>query len=174
MGISMYSTPAFLQASISSASMGLEASEIWVSPWQKASKPSLVPAPPTSMRASGFSSRNSSAVAWVIGCTVLQPSITISPETVPPPPPPWPPAALPPQAARTNDSTKTDAMVNSLERAILLNTYAPFVPSRLTHHEFKVPDRKIRDRLTRLSGRDDRAQPQGCSCSYVNVALNLG
>ena len=170
----MNSTPFSSHTGTSSAtSIGLEASEIWVSPWQKASNPSLVPAPPTSMRASGFTSRNSSAAAWVIGCTVLEPSTLILPETFPPPPP-WLPPALPPQAARTNDRAKTDIMVNSLERAILLNTYAPFVPSRLLHHECKVPDRKIRDRLTRLPGRDDRAQPQGCSCSYVNSALNLG
>ncbi len=64
----MNSTPFSSQIGNSSAtSIGLEASEIWVSPWQNASKPSLVPAPPTSMRASGFSSRNSSAAAWVIG-----------------------------------------------------------------------------------------------------------
>src|SRR5215212_6009107 len=101
----MYSTPAFLQASISSASIGLEASEIWVSPWQKAWKPSLVPAPPTSMRASGFSCRKSSAAAWVIGYTVLDPSMRISPETGSPPPPCCPLA--PPQPARTSDSAIT-------------------------------------------------------------------
>src|SRR5918993_2427562 len=149
----MNSTPFSLQTSNSSASIGLEASEIWVSPWQKASNPSLVPAPPTSMRASGFSSRNSSAAAWVIGCTVLEPSMLILPETFPPPPP-WLPPALPPQATRTNDRAKTDIMVIILERAILPNSHAPFAPSQLTYHECKILDRKIRDRLSRLPGRD--------------------
>src|SRR5215203_3729074 len=118
----MYSTPAFLQACISSASIGLEASEIWVSPLQKASKPSLVPAPPTSMRASGYSSRKSSAAAWVIGKTVLEPSILMLPETASPPDPPL--AA--PQAARASDNPNTRHKPTSdLGRAILLNPYAP-------------------------------------------------
>src|ERR687891_622419 len=117
----MYSTPFSLQTGISSAtSIGLEASEIWVSPWQKASNPSLVPAPPTSIFASGYSSLNNSAAACVIGCTVLEPSMLIVPETCPPLP--SPPPALPPQAVKTNDSATTDITVNSLERAILLNT----------------------------------------------------
>ena len=48
----MNSTPFSLHTGTSSAtSIGLEASEICVSPLQNASKPSLVPAPPTSMRA---------------------------------------------------------------------------------------------------------------------------
>src|SRR5215207_2741098 len=154
----MNSTPFSSHTGTSSAtSIGLEASEIWVSPWQNASKPSLVPAPPTSMRASGYSDRNSSAAAWVIGCTVLEPSILILPETASPPP--WSPPALLPQAATINDSAKTDITANSLERAILLNTYAPFAPSRLTHHECRIPDRKTRYRLTRLPGREKRAQP---------------
>src|ERR687898_23007 len=118
-----------LQTSNSSASIGLEASEIWVSPWQKASKPSLVPAPPTSMRASGFSSRNSSAAAWVIGCTVLEPSTLILPETFPPPPP-WLPPALPPQAARTTDKARRPAI--TIIREIPLNPYAPLVELRNT------------------------------------------
>ena len=44
----------------------------------------------------------------------------IVPETCPPLP--SPPPALPPQAVKTNDSATTDITVNSLERAILLNT----------------------------------------------------
>jgi hypothetical protein len=55
--------------------------------------------------------------------------------------PPWLPPALP-QAAPKDDNARTDIMVNSLERAILTNTYAPFAPTRLTHHECKIPDRK--------------------------------
>src|SRR5918998_241442 len=125
----MYSTPFSLQTGISSAgSMGLEASEIWVSPWQNASKPSLVPAPPTSILASGFSSLNNSAAACVIGCTVLEPSILMVPETCPPPPlPPSPPPALP-QAARLSESPSTRHKLNSnFGRALILNPCTPFV-----------------------------------------------
>src|ERR687890_396358 len=125
----MYSTPFSLHTGTSSAtSIGLEASEIWVSPWQKASKPSLVPEPPTLMRASGFSWRNNSAAACVIGCTVLDPSMRISPETGSPPL--CCPLAPLPQPARTRASTTTrPATTNDLERPIILNPYSPFAPT---------------------------------------------
>src|SRR5687768_14902456 len=121
----MNSTPFSSQTGTSSAtSIGLEASEIWVSPWQKASKPSLVPAPPTSMRASGYSSLNNSAAAWVIGCTVLEPSMLMLSETSPPPSL----APLPPQAAITSDNIRRrPAATGNLERPILLNPSAPFL-----------------------------------------------
>src|SRR5918997_7010227 len=133
----MNSTPFSSQTCNSSAtSIGLEASEICVSPWQNASKPSLVPAPPTSMRASGFSSRNNSAAAWVIGCTVLEPSTRMLPETLsPPPPPPWLPPALPPQAATTTDKARRPA--TTIKREIPLNPYAPFVEPRKTTADFQ-------------------------------------
>src|SRR5918994_4828406 len=119
----MYSTPFSLHTGTSSAtSMGLEASEIWVSPWQKASKPSLVPAPPTSMRASGFSCRKSSAAAWVIGCTVLEPSMLMLPETAPPP---WPPALLPHEARNNDNPNRSNRPTSHLGRAIPLNPYTP-------------------------------------------------
>src|SRR5215213_9426074 len=127
MGISMYSTPFSLHTGTSSAwSMGLEASEIWVSPLQKASKPSLVPAPPTSMRASGFSSRKSSAAAWVSGKTVLEPSILMLPETAPLPF--CCPLAPAPQPDSTSDSAIVrPATTNDFERPVLLNPYTPSV-----------------------------------------------
>ena len=77
-GISMNSMPASSQAGTSSSwSIGREASEIWVSPEQNASNPSSVPAPPTVIYTFGFSCVNSSATAWVIGSTVLEPSMAI-------------------------------------------------------------------------------------------------
>src|SRR3712207_7131500 len=134
-GISIKSTPFSSHTGTSSAtSIGLEASEISVSPLQNASKPSLVPEPPTLMRASGFSSRNNSAAACVIGCTVLDPSMRISPETSSPPLLPFCcPLAPPPQPARTSDSAITrPATTNDLQRPVLLKPYTPFVPHRNT------------------------------------------
>src|SRR5215203_1947585 len=153
----MYSTPAFLQASNSSASMGLEASEIWVSPWQKASKPSLVPAPPTSIRASGFSSLKSSAAAWVIGYTVLDPSTRILPVAASPSLPP-----APPHATRPNDNPNTKHKPTSnLGRPIPLNPLRSLLPDNI-------------DCSIQLTGHDDRAKQPGFSCSYVNSMLNMG
>src|SRR4028118_1610428 len=107
-GISINSTPFSSHTGTSSAtSIGLEASEIWVSPLQNASKPSLVPEPPMLILASGFCSLNNSAAACVIGCTVLEPSTAISPETGSPPP--WPPPPPPPQAATPRDPARPNA-----------------------------------------------------------------
>src|SRR5215218_3924393 len=131
----MYSTPPSSQACCSSGSMGREASEIWVSPAQNASKPSPVPAPPTVICTSGFS--------WAIGCTVLEPSIEIWPETFPPP---CSAPAPPPQAARTSDSASRRAdTTGSLKPAVLLNPYTPFV-ERQNHLSFQGP----------MIGQDDR------------------
>src|SRR3712207_5889043 len=122
----MNSTPFSSHTGNSSAtSIGLEASEIWVSPWQKASKPSLVPAPPTSIFASGFSSLNNSAAACVIGCTVLEPSMLMLPETASPPP--WPPALLPHTAIKKDNPIRKHRPTSDLGRAIPLNPYTPFV-----------------------------------------------
>ena len=153
----MNSTPFSSHTGTSSAtSIGLEASEICVSPLQNASKPSLVPAPPTSMRASGFCSRNSSAAAWVIGCTVLEPSMLMFPETASPP-------SLhrcPPQAAITNVSARRrPTATGNLERAILLNPFAPFFAPLITGRP--------------LTGHDNRASRPRRSFSSVNSTLNL-
>ena len=51
-----------------------------VSPAQNFSNPPLVPAAPTVMLTSGFSSLNSSAAASANGCTVDEPSMVIEPE----------------------------------------------------------------------------------------------
>ena len=59
----MYSIPPSLQAVSSSGSIGREASEMSVSPAQNFSKPPEVPAAPTVMLTSGFSSPKSSAAA---------------------------------------------------------------------------------------------------------------
>src|SRR5918999_680736 len=94
----MYSTPFSLQTGISSAgSMGLEASEIWVSPWQNASKPSLVPA------------------------------ILIVPETSPPPLPPSPPPALPQAARPSESPNTRHQLNSNFGRALSLNPCTPFV-----------------------------------------------
>ena len=60
------------------------------------------------------------------GCTVLEPSILMLPETSSPPPslPPLPP----PQATRASDNIKrSPAATGNLERAIPLNPYTPFL-----------------------------------------------
>ncbi len=64
----MYSIPSFSQSGTSSfSSIGREASEMSVSPAQNFSKPPPVPAAPTVMSTSGFSSLNSSAAASANG-----------------------------------------------------------------------------------------------------------
>src|SRR5215207_5578331 len=120
---SINSTPLDSQFCCSSSLIGLEASAIWVSPLQNAWKPSPVPAPPTVICTSRFCWLNASAAAWVIGCTVLEPSTAIWPEAPPPfsafvsssfcPPPP-------PQPARTKARARRNAPINSLERTDLL------------------------------------------------------
>src|SRR5215204_5761641 len=111
-----------LQAESSSVSMGREASEIWVLPSQKASKPSLVPAPPISNLTSGSSWPNNSEATCVMGCTVLEPSTA----TVPVSPPLSPPLA-PPHAETSNDNpNRKHDPTNNLGRAIPLNPYTPF------------------------------------------------
>src|SRR5919107_6117054 len=124
--------------------MGLEASEIWVSPLQNASKPSPVPDPPTVIRTSGFCRLNPSAVAWVIGNTVLEPSIAICPELPPPPPAacvsppvsssfcPPPPPPPPPQPARImSESARRPARISGFRHVNFFNFP---LPSRLLHH----------------------------------------
>src|ERR671922_100912 len=88
------------QASISSCSIGREASEMSVSPLQNSSKPSPVPGPSTVMLTSGFSSTNSSATSEEMGSTVEDPEMKMSPVSSEfPDPPPSPP---PPQAAASD------------------------------------------------------------------------
>src|SRR5215210_2866769 len=102
-------TPPVLQAASSSDSIVRDASLMSVSPAQNFSNPPPVPAWPTEIWTSGFSSLNCSATASVSGPTVLEPSIRIDPERLllPPPPelePPDPlssssPHAVPPSAS---------------------------------------------------------------------------
>ena len=78
---SVYSIPSFSQSGTSSfGSIGREALEMSVSPAQNFSKPPPVPAAPTVMLTSGFSSANSSAAASANGCTVLEPSMAMLPD----------------------------------------------------------------------------------------------
>src|SRR5688572_13889325 len=56
-----------------------------VSPAQNFSKPPLVPDAPTLVSTPEFSSLKSSPAASANGCTVLEPSIEMSPERSPPP-----------------------------------------------------------------------------------------
>ena len=82
-GISMYSRPASSQSWTSLALMGREASEIWVSPLQNFLNPPPVPETPTVTRTlPSVSLPNSSATASVMGNTVLEPSISMSPFSV--------------------------------------------------------------------------------------------
>ena len=113
-GTSVYSTPPFEQASSSSGSIGREASEMSVSPAQNFSKPPLVPAAPTVMLTSGFSSLKSSAAAWANGSTVLDPSIEIVPERSPPvSPPPSVVESSSPQAATPRARTALEPTASS-------------------------------------------------------------
>ena len=74
----MYSMPAFLQASISVALIGREASLMSVSPRQNFWNPPPVPEMPTVTRTPLLAFWKSSATASVIGNTVLEPSIWIT------------------------------------------------------------------------------------------------
>src|SRR5688500_16588857 len=71
--------PFFFASSISLARMGREALEMSISPRPNFLKPPPVPETPTVTLTSGCSALNSSATASVIGYTVLDPSIFISP-----------------------------------------------------------------------------------------------
>src|SRR6185369_12682548 len=71
----MYSIPAFLQASISVALIGRDASLMSVSPRQNFWNPPPVPEMPTVTFTPGLAFWKSSATASVIGNTVLDPSI---------------------------------------------------------------------------------------------------
>ena len=64
---SVYSMPVSSHTATSSSSIGREASEMSVWPWQKTSKPPPVPASPTVTWTSGFSSLSSSWAATLIG-----------------------------------------------------------------------------------------------------------
>ncbi len=72
--------PLAAQISCSELLMGREASEMSVSPAQKRLKPPPVPETPTCTRTLGATERNSSATASEIGNTVLDPSMSTSPE----------------------------------------------------------------------------------------------
>jgi hypothetical protein len=75
----MNSMPAFIQVSISAARIGREASLMSVSPRQNFWNPPPVPEMPTEMSTFGFAALNSSAIASLIGKTVLEPSTRIIP-----------------------------------------------------------------------------------------------
>ena len=77
----MYSTPFSLANAISSSLIGRDALEIAVSPLTKRLKPPPVPEVPTDTRTSLFAMLNSSAIASVIGNTVLDPSASIVPDS---------------------------------------------------------------------------------------------
>src|ERR671919_634675 len=99
---SVYSIPFAAQASISSCSIGRDASEMSVSPLQNSSKPSPVPGPSTVISTSGFSSANNSATSELIGSTVDEPDTNIDPVSASLPPLPPPPLSDPPHAAPSN------------------------------------------------------------------------
>ena len=70
------------QSATSLSFIALDAFDIIVSPGQNFLKPPPVPETPTEIFTSGFKIVNSSATAWVIGKTVEEPSINISPVSV--------------------------------------------------------------------------------------------
>ena len=83
-------TPFFSQSAFSSSLIGRDASEISVSPAQKRTKPSPVPAPPTVIFTPGCDSPKNSDAASANGWTVEEPSMATLPlssswEASPPP-----------------------------------------------------------------------------------------
>ena len=72
----------FLQSSASLSLIGLEALLIWVSFLANFLNPPPVPETPTVTLTFGWTALNSSATASVIGYTVLDPSILISPDNL--------------------------------------------------------------------------------------------
>jgi hypothetical protein len=95
------STPFCSQSSASSSWIGRDASLTSVSPAQNREKPPPVPDCDTVTRTSRPSlSMNSSAIAWLIGYTVLDPSIWIRP-------PPSPASPASPPHATTASATST-------------------------------------------------------------------
>ena len=113
----MYSMPAFLQASISVALIGREASLMSVSPRQNFWKPPPVPEMPTVTRLPFSPFWNSSATASLIGKTVLEPSrVTSDGPDVDGVPPVRASCALCPQAARDVKSQSRRSSNDAAER----------------------------------------------------------
>ena len=112
---SVYLTPPSEQSFSSSGSIAREASEMSVSPAQNFSNPPLVPAAPTVISTSEFSSLKSSAAASANGCTVDEPSMVIVPERSPPPLllDPLSSPSSEPHAATPNASTALAPAANS-------------------------------------------------------------
>ena len=81
-GSSMYSMPFSAHRSTSDWLMGREASDMWVSPAQNFLNPPPVPETPTVILTSPpVAMPNSSAMASVMGNTVLEPSMLMSPDS---------------------------------------------------------------------------------------------
>ena len=87
---SVGSMPLDAHSSISVSRIVRDASEMSVSPLQNFWKPPPVPETPTVTWVPRLAIMNSSAIAWLIGNTVLDPSIATEPERPPSPssPPP--------------------------------------------------------------------------------------
>ena len=81
---SVYSIPLALHAAASSSLIGLDASEMSVSPAQNFWKPPPVPAVATVTLTPGSTERNRSAAASLSGATVDDPSTVTVPLTPPP------------------------------------------------------------------------------------------
>ena len=102
---SVYPIPLALHAAASSSLIGLDASEMSVSPAQNFWKPPPVPAVATVTLTPGSTERNRSAAASLSGATVDDPSTVTVPLTPPPPAPPELPALFwPPHPLTNNDA----------------------------------------------------------------------
>jgi hypothetical protein len=115
---SVYSTPFFSQSLTSSSSIGLEASEMSVSPLQKSSKPSPVPGPLTLISTSEpNSSLKISATTDEIGSTVEDPEIVIDPVSSPS----FVSSVPSPHAAATSASASSAATTPACFLSFLIN-----------------------------------------------------
>src|SRR4051794_40132688 len=98
--------PFFLQAAISSSSIGRDALATSISPAQNFSKPPPVPDSPTVIFTFGLVPWKLSADAWAKGYTVLDPSTVTLPERSP-----LPLSLLLPQPVATNATATTRARI---------------------------------------------------------------
>ena len=110
--------PSVSQAATSSSSIAREALEMSVSPAQNFSNPPPVPDVPTVTLTPGFSAWKSSAATVVSGATVLDPSMTTSPESssLEPESASSFSGSLPPQAASARARVATPAAATDRRR----------------------------------------------------------
>ena len=111
------------QSATSLSFIALDAFDIAVSPGQNFLKPPPVPETPTEIFTSGFKIVNSSATAWVIGKTVEEPSINISPVSV---------------STAGSETSFVDSTVAASELVSLLSPHATSSKDRININEVNL------------------------------------